>query len=348
MMTRYESIFLLAAMATASFFYQRQRGFAARLLLIGVAPVALFGLLAQTRGWFFLPNSVLLKGRPPDGLGALVYRLIGEPIGRLIENPHLFAILILLLVALELRERLTPRVRRMVAVVLATTVLHLILASVGWFYRYEAYLLALAVLVFAEVARDLGVAAIPLRRLLAPPLNLPRLGLITVLMLPLGWRVQSALRSTVRATQNIHEQQGQMARFFQKHYAGQLVAANDIGIIAYSSGATVLDLWGLADIEVLRAKRDKRYGPGFLEQIARERGARVAAIYDDWFKPLGGLPRSWKRIAHWTIHDNVVCGRDTVAFYATDPAEATRLERLLRQFGPELPSGVSVEYASSY
>jgi hypothetical protein len=126
----------------------------------------------------------------------------------------------------------------------------------------------------------------------------------------------------------------------RRSFPGATVAVNDIGAVAFCGGVRVLDLWGLSTMEVARHKLDRTYTTAVIVALARERGAEIAAVYDDWFQAYGGFPPSWEKAGKWTIRDNIVCGRDTIAFYAATPAAAERLTAALRAYGPHLPPSV--------
>ena len=59
-------------------------------------------------------------------------------------------------------------------------------------------------------------------------------------------------------------------------------------------------------------------------------------MYDSWFQ----IPAEWIKVGEWQIRDNVVCGDDTVSFYAVDPAATPGLIENLRAFASRLPADV--------
>jgi hypothetical protein len=118
------------------------------------------------------------------------------------------------------------------------------------------------------------------------------------------------------------------------------VAANDIGAINYYADIANLDLWGLASLEVLRARRGGYYSSRWIDSLSRAKGVRIAVVYDAWFKEIGGLPTSWTPVGKWAIRNNVAAGGDTVSFYAVQPSEAPALACRLAEFGPTLPPAV--------
>ena len=145
---------------------------------------------------------------------------------------------------------------------------------------------------------------------------------------------------TPLACKNIYEQQYQMGLFLQSYYQGQSVAANDIGAINFLADIKCVDLWGLANMDIARAKRDGSYGPKFIQEVAGSQKVKIAIVYDDWYIRYGGLPESWAKVAEWTIQDNVVCGSDTASFYAVDPSQKDSLQQNLKTFSQAMPKDV--------
>ena len=60
------------------------------------------------------------------------------------------------------------------------------------------------------------------------------------------------------------------------------------------------------------------------------------------------VPARWSKVGSWCIRDNLVCGCDSVAFFACRPEERARLKECLRLFARQLPRLViqTGEYAS--
>jgi len=164
--------------------------------------------------------------------------------------------------------------------------------------------------------------------------------LLVVGALPLMVRGYKALINIPAASRNIYEQQIQIASFLRTYYQGQSVAANDIGAINYFADIRCMDLWGLGSREVTRLKRSGRYTPGTIEGLCREAEVRIAVVYESWFRGFGGLPPEWEKIGTWTISDNVICGSDTVSFYAVAPEERDLLQARLHLFANRLPQSV--------
>ena len=332
---RYEGLFLvfIACLVLAA---RRRFAFALALGVVSLLPPALYGLVSLAHGWYALPNPVILKGALGEGLTgwrrlALVPFLGGW--GELLRTPHLLALAVLAGVTLLARWR-SPSSREgtLLIVFIGTAILHLQYARTGWFYRYEAYLVALGIVAAAVALDGLGDRV--------RPRWLP-VALASAVALVCAVRGVRAHLETPGAVGNIYEQQIQMGRFLARYYPGEPVAANDIGAIDWLADLRVLDLWGLASREVAEAKLRGRYTTTGIAELARSRGVRVAVIYERWLDPAGGIPTEWVRAGRWRVASNVVLGDRTVAFYAVDPAEAEPLADHLRAFAPELPPGVA-------
>jgi hypothetical protein len=330
---RYEALFLVLVGCVLLAVRRRVR-LALAVGGLALVPPAVYGMVSVAHGWYALPNPVLLKGALGEPLTG-GHRLGLVPLlggwDTLVRTPHLLAPVILAALALAARRR-SPDSRegRLLVLFLGTTLLHVQYAKTGWFYRYEAYLVALGIVALAAALGGLGAVR---------PRALPAL-LAGAALVACSVRGVRAYVETPGAVGNIYEQQIQMGRFLARFYSGQGVAANDIGAVCYLADVRLLDLWGLASREVAEAKLSGRYTSPWIEELARRQGVRVAVIYERWLEAAGGVPPSWTRAGRWRVARNVVLGDRTVAFYAVDPAEAGALAEHLRAFAPELPSTV--------
>ncbi len=328
--TRYEGLFLVAG-ACVVLAWRRRPGAALALAVAAWLPAVAYGIVSRQHGSLFWPNSLLLKAAPPGDFAR-------NALEQLAGAPHLVILAVACLVPLLLMPRgargaLAP----WAAIVLIGLALHVALARIGWFYRYESYLMACGIAAATvEIAwlrqsgRFHSVRAGALAR-----------AAVLIVAAPLLYRGIVAMARTPRATANVYQQQIQMGRFVHRYYGGSTVAVNDIGAVAYYGAAGLLDLGGLADLDVLRAQRAGRFTTEMMDSMARARAAKVAIVYPGWFERYGGIPASWTPVARWTVPGPVlVLGDASVTFYAIEGSEAAPLGRHLRGFFAELPSGV--------
>lgn len=341
--TRYECLFILGVAGLILLF--KRPGAAFLLGAAGILPVVLFGLYSMSKGSYFLPNSILLKSGTGDGAGSFINGILVDKLTLSkqgitgIATQRLLFILPLLYLLFRQACKDTPRYGYFLLLCVGGVLLHLCLASTGWFYRYEGYLVMnatfIAGLLLAKYKRAAWAAAPGLSRLVA-------VFLFFFLVFPLVLRSSAAFSKAPRACLNIFEQQVQMGDFLSRFDDRSAVAANDIGAVSFLSDIHTLDLWGLGNIEVARSKRGHYWTPAFLDSLSHQRQVRLAIVYDSWFDP--ALLQRWTKVATWTIPQNVICGDSVVSFYAVDPSFTDSLRTQLHAFAPDLPHEVKVAY----
>lgn len=329
-MVRYESMFLIAPVVVLLVFQKRWR-WAILMSSLAWLPVIAYGAISLSKGWYWLPNSIAMKGASGH---RFFLRLLATSFG----GPDLVAVLVALPITAYL-VRSNRRVSLMLWTVFIAGCLHLSMANVGWVYRYEDYLLAAAVAASAVAFPTLQKAV---RR--EPALAL-------VLLVPTAILAGRSALATVQLPKYSHAvylQQYQMAKFIHRYYDGSSIAANDIGAINFFNDLICVDLVGLANRDIFFAKRSNSYTTSVINSETRTAHISIAIVYDSWFsvKPtrFGGppLPRQWKRIARWKVPKTEGLGSDIVSFYAVKPEQAARLGRSLRNFSRSLPHGVEV------
>jgi hypothetical protein len=134
-----------------------------------------------------------------------------------------------------------------------------------------------------------------------------------------------------------------MAQFLNRYYPAGPVAVNDIGAVSYYNDFPLLDLYGLASMDVARAKLAGTYDTADIERFTRASGAPIVIVYDYWFDRYGGLPAGWVKVGEWHFTDCFVCGGDTVSFYATSAAQASTLRAQLDAYREALPARVNYQ-----
>ncbi|HEV2480086.1 MAG TPA: hypothetical protein VGS79_10475 [Puia sp.] len=355
---RYEGLFVIGV-ACLILWYHRKLGLAIRLGIVAVLPLVVFGAYSVAKGSYFLPNSVLLKseGAPLNISGMLHYvnsllvdkltvvKTDSLPVGSprpgisLLATQRLLIILPLsfLLFWKYIRQRIAYGY--ILGILLAVTLIHLCFAATGWLYRYEAYLIFCSTVIVGllvwqygrEVWKERGAVV---RWMMAV--------VVFAAVFPLVLRSAAAFTRTGDACVNIYQQQYQMGRFLHMYYDTDVNAVNDIGAVSFLTRGANVDLWGLGNIQVARSRKSGRWNPGFLDSLCRAQGAGTAVLYEKWFND--SMRSRWTKVATWQIPNNVICGDDSVSFFAIRPADAPVLKGNLQAFEKQLPAGVEVKY----
>jgi hypothetical protein len=338
---RYEGLFLVSVVCCLCFI-KRKVVYGFSLGGLGFLPIAVYGLISVSNGWYFLPNSVLLKGNAPQ-ISSLreIIGFIYYGYRQLIIHPHILMVVLGGLVTFNFhysRQKTMTDSMMMIIIFIATTLLHMEFAKTGWFYRYEAYLVGLGVFILGKPVFEY----FPAKFNSVNGKLIPRYVALTFIILfavgPFVVRGTSSLIKIPRATTNIYEQQYQMGMFLRKSYQRQAIAANDIGAINYLSDIECLDLVGLGNLKVAGAKMGGVYNSQKICEFAKSERIQIAVIYDHWFE--GKIPSEWIKVGHWKIRNNVVCASNVVSFYAANPAQKDILITNLEQFSQYLPKNV--------
>ncbi len=350
-MTRYEGLFLLLVGCIMLLLRRRIR-YSLLMGALAVLPVIIFGLISVLLGSHLLPNPVLLKGNKPTinsiesfiGLGHQQFAI-------LVTNPQILVMLVagVILLHFQLKRKRVWQVSTIMNLLfLAGVLLHVEFARTGWFFRYEAYLIAMAIFVVSASMSEFLPALFTLKPGRELHLWQAVAALFTILAAPfllfLATRpMQQALDSleiTARASKNIYEHQYQTALFLNEFYRHESVAGTDIGAINYFADIKCLDLLGGSSLDVANAILENRFEPQQIAGLANANNVKIAVVYDRWFAIFGGVPSQWVKVGEWHIPDNVVCKDDKIAFYAVAPSEAGNLAEHLREFSPRLPKDI--------
>lgn len=132
-----------------------------------------------------------------------------------------------------------------------------------------------------------------------------------------------------------------MGYFLRDYYPDSVVAANDIGAVAYYGNIYLIDLVGLGNQPVARARLARSFDTAYMQELTTNYHVDIVIIYDSWFRDL--IPSAWVKIATWEIPNNIVAGDRTVTFYAPSTEKEAIVRDKLIQFSPHLPPDVKVE-----
>ncbi|MFX0136011.1 MAG: hypothetical protein ACFFDN_20375 [Candidatus Hodarchaeota archaeon] len=344
-LTRYEGLFTIIVICILFMFHKRYL-YSLGLISISTLPMIIYGIISLSKGWYFLPNSVFLKGSMPDVLSIVnIIKFLFTGLQKMQLLPHIFYLMLIALTIFIFKKsnqygKLECH-NYMFIIFIAITLFHAELVRKSQLFRHEAYLVALGIFVIAFSLQEYFSTK--------PVTNLNKASMLKsflftflffILILPFLERTIESLRITPKAIKNIYEQQYQMGLFLKKYYAGESVAANDIGAINYLTEIKNLDLWGLGSINVAKARINNDYNTDKIFELGKSKKVKIAIVYDHWFFQYGGIPAKWKNVGTWSISNNVVCGGSMVSFYAVDSLEVPKLTENLKEFSNQLPKDV--------
>lgn len=345
---RYEGLFIIA-IACCILLYSKKIIPAFTLGFISILPLIIFGIFSIIKGSYFLPNSVLLKASPVELHGngfvnyisdILIDKLTTAKSGiTALATQRLLLILPLLYLLFRMQLKNFVSYKLIILFLTVCTILQLALAKTGWFYRYEAYLIMSSIVIVSILTvKFFKQLQSRENKMLLPVLSL----VVFFLFFPLILRSTAAYAKASQACINIYEQQYQMANFVNEFYNTDTIAVNDIGAVSFFNQSNVIDLWGLANMQVAKAKKDNYNTPDFLNTVAKNNNVKFAIVYDSWFD--SSLLNNWKKIATWQIENNVICGDATVSFYAIKQNSDSLLKTNLSAYQQQLPKDVTVKY----
>ncbi|MGB9979152.1 hypothetical protein [Methanobacterium sp.] len=344
---RYEDLIIVLIVA-AMLFIKREFWKSVLILCASMIPVFAYGIYSTMEGWFFLPNSLITKTIfveaktqlfSLNGIVLLVNNFLN------IQNLFIFIPLILavglLIFRFKEKKVLWNAPNILLTLFIGTATLHMIMARTGWFYRYEAYLIALGILTIAIGISEYLPAVPKLNRKFISK-NLTVILIIFVLFVSLAGRGYCSFNEVPTATHNVYDQQYQMGLFIQKYYKGDAVSLNDVGAVNYATDIKSIDLLGLSGLNVSKAILKENYTIKDIDNITRQNHVKVVIIYEDLYKKYltGGLPSNWIKIGQWKIPNRITCFMDTVSFYVIDPKEEENLTENLKKFSSQLPPDV--------
>jgi hypothetical protein len=224
--------------------------------------------------------------------------------------------------------------------VLALTILHLAFASVVLFYRYEAYLIACAVLTG-------GILMAGGERVLWPQKGggarwMAAWALVILLypMLSRGWK---AYKDTSSECLNSFEQSYQAAVFVRDYYNRAVVITDDIGVTSYFSSGKPLDLaTGIGYTEIARSRENSYMRAEYVNYLIKQEKPALAIVRPNKYGY--ALLQHWIKAADWLTNNHVVLRSTNLSLYALDSSSAEKLRMQIRGFEPLLPSGVKTAY----
>ena len=165
-LTRYEGLFIIAGTCVV-LLYKKRLKYSVLLGLLSLIPVIIFGILSIAKGSYFFPNSLLVKSE------AVQFSISGmaRSFNQILVEKFMFAkagitllatqrlLLLLPLIFLLFRKKTTtkPLWSQVLIILTIAVFLQLVLADTGKFYRYEASLVLLSVMMISLILIAFGI-----------------------------------------------------------------------------------------------------------------------------------------------------------------------------------------------
>jgi hypothetical protein len=303
------------------------------VVAVPVAAFAAFAVANRLMGQGLLPNSVLAKGPKTDAGPAL----LETAFNRFGTDPLVAVLTGVAVVAVVAFGRRNPAWSFPAVVVAVAVPLHMLFAQVGWYERYQAYLIALGVYLVLCLLAELPVAG----PAAAPRWAAPALACLLVLFA--GNKPAGVVRAGDAMT-DTYEQRYQAALFLQRYYDGEPVATGELGYISLFHRGPITDVFGLGDHEVLQEwerVNDERPGPEFWEALVQRRGVDVVVVYPLTLYRV--VPDSWIQVGTIGVDRFVsTAPGPRLTVLATRPEAVDRLHDSLEDFRAALPPGARI------
>jgi hypothetical protein len=329
--SRYEGFFPVG-LACVALLARRRLLPAATVGLAALAPAAAFGVYSVTKGAYFLPNPLMVKavGEDASMLSRILQPFGSEDVEFLLNNRAMPILLVLgALAALAgWRRRGVWKPTVVFPLLLAGTIVlhgHFVFSPLYWAYRYDAYLVGFGLFVAAVV-----LSGVP------SPTGLPRgalPALAVAALVPLLADVREGLLpdAEIRGMRGTYLEQYQSAQFINRYHPADAVIVNDLGAVTYYTGARILDLVGLGDVEPLRIMRRSAYTGREVTEWTAPFRPKLAIVSLGWSVAGALIPREWVRVAVLEVPPD----RHRVGLFAVDPRDAWVVRASVAQhFGP--------------
>lgn len=304
--TRFEGLFLGLVWGLLA---ARSRGLAAGLPMLATAglPGLLFAAFSLSIGNAALPNGMLMKST----------LFSSQPWMNLLDNTRQGAAILLptvLVWVLDATRGGTFLGSTRARLLAGTVALHLSLAAVGWYYRYEAWLVAWAILAAAASASSWFSRH---------PRAGRQIGTLPILVLTLGsaWaladRASDAWRYLPGRATYVADAKVRLARALEAVAPTTVVALHDIGAMAWETDLRIVDTAGLGSNDALALHRQRRFTGETIAEVSASHGAEVGLGTWSWMEH--DRPAGWRPVARFVWSLDPVRKNEPIVAYAIAP-----------------------------
>jgi len=342
--TRYESLFLVFSFAL---YLIIKKSFKKAFLIIlsGSLPVIIYGIISLSKGWYFIPNSILLKGNKFNIFSIRSVSLfLYNGLRQLVYNIHLLVlfiiIIIMFLIIIKKYQDLSKKLFLPIYLFFMVSISHLLFAKTGLFIsinfqiRYDSYLLAFGMVI---------IFTFPIRNIFNEYKNslyerMIFIGLIIIVLLPFSERSLKTINKISNASSNTFSNQYLTGMFVKRYYNGESLLLNDIGGVNFLSEIKCLDILGLSSIEPAKLFLKGTMETKKIEQLSLKYKNKIAIVNDSLLSIYGGVPKNWFIVAQWKLKKSVISPLNTISFYACNKNEIFRLSKSMKEFTKHIPN----------
>jgi hypothetical protein len=293
-LTRYETMF--QALPLAFLLFPQSKKAASGVFIASTLPVIVFGLWMLGQGGFFLPNGLIMKSSV----------LSGHPLNNLLTNlkdgiPIWGLALLLLGISKAHKESLWFA---------GTVGLNTIFGAYGWYYRYEAWLVAWGLVLLVEQYQ---------------PMSQKWLWLPGIIVgFALGSRSLDAWRYFPGRCVYILDTKVNLARALAETTPALRLALHDIGAMAWYTDFYLIDIAGLGSTDVAQLSLSKQFTGVSISQLLADQHAELLFATASWMAqdPLPG----WKPVAqlNWGL-DSTRTIEPLIVYSQSEAASTTAL-----------------------
>jgi hypothetical protein len=324
-LVRYESLAITLPLLGWLFL----RGHRVGVVATGAANVASLGafsafLLSHDLGP--LPSSVVAKSLHIEQNGGGVVGLVGNLLHNVLDWEGSL-LLLLSFGAVGAALGADDRDRRWLGLAAAASgLLHLTFGRIGWFHRYEVYVVAY---LYASI---IAVAGPDLREWVDGSAS--RVAVLPVAIVVLGWSYVVGLTQIPAAATNIWGQQRQLHRLVADHL-NEPVGVNDLGWTTYQNEQYVYDFLGLGSYRSVRHLRAEDPTKVWMDEAAEDHDLRLLIVSEFFFPE---VPDEWARLG-WLCLDApaVTVAAPEVTLFARRSAYVDELRPKLERWAADLP-----------
>lgn len=314
---RYEGLFIVAS-GFLILSLNKKYKVATLQLFVALLPITIYGLYSITQGGYFLPNTLLAKGKSLEiGISAfpiLLDRFFSVLVVKKQIIPSIIIIIFSLYYFIKSKNRLYFHITIFIGFIF---IQHIVFADFGWFFRYEAYLIFTSGLLLLFVLNDLQQNN-----------KLGKLVIILTLLLslPLIYRFIISIERTNLSGKYHKDVHIAYAEFVDKNFnSNEMIMAGDIGTLCFFLRNPLLDVNGLATSEITEAIRNGYQSSNFLDSVAAANKVDVAILYKTWEGNL--LSNKWKLIGYWYGYNPTGRVNAYMGLYTTNQSKYFKLKQ---------------------